>query len=446
MNGRTAFALLVATMAVVVVASAAAGPAAGPQQQGQLELVSVSSSGQQGNNDSQSAAISPDGRFVVFSSLADNLVPGDTNFSFDVFLRDRRNDTTERVSVGPLGVQGDDNSGLGSFFDGPAVSADGRFVAFSSGATNFAPAGTDTNQNQDVFVRDRLNGTTELISVGLDGKAASGTEPAISADGRFVSFTSSGDTLVPGDDNFASDIFVRDRLRGTTERVSVDSNGTQVSQGSFASALSADGRFVAFDSFSGNLVAGDKNDSVDVFVHDRRTGATEGISTRTSCDPTIGDICGNSLLSSITPDGRFVGFSSAQQNLVPGDTDFFQDAFVVDRRTNGIRLLSRSGSGVKGNDDSVAPLVQFDGLGAVFSSRASNLVPGDTNQQQDVFDRDVVPPGTDRIAADRSGQFPVTADDMTPNSTDVALETRAALRPEQDVGIFALDIYILRDS
>jgi Tol biopolymer transport system component len=444
MKSRTALAALTVTCAFTVAVSAGAGTAVVPR--GQLELVSVSSSGQQGNGDSQSAAISPNGRFVAFASQANNLVPGDTNFSFDVFLRDRRNGTTERVSVGPLGVEGDDNSGLGSFSDGPALSADGRFVAFSSGATNFAPAGTDTNQNQDVFVRDRLTGTTELISVGLDGKAAQGTDPSISTDGRFVAFTSFGDTLVPGDDNFASDIFVRDRRNGTTERVSVDSNGNQVSGESFTPALSADGRFVAFDSFSGNLVAGDKNDSVDVFVHDRRTGATEGISTRTSCDPTIGDICGNSLLSSITPNGRFVGFNSPQQNLVPHDTDFFQDAFVVDRQTNSIRLLSRSSSGAKGNDDSVAPLLRFDGREAVFSSRASNLVRGDNNQQQDVFDRDRADGETERIAADRSGQFPVVADDMTPDAMDVALETRAALRPEQDVGSFALDIYILRNG
>src|SRR5438270_4505392 len=159
MNGRTALALVLAAVAVVVAVSAAAAGTAAVPPRGQLELVSVSSSGQQGNGDSQAAAISPTGRFVAFSSQADNLVPGDTNASFDVFLRDRQNNTTERVSVGPNGVQGDDNSGLGSFADGPALSADGRFVAFSSGATNFAPAGTDTNQNQDVFVRDRLTGT-----------------------------------------------------------------------------------------------------------------------------------------------------------------------------------------------------------------------------------------------------------------------------------------------
>src|SRR5207249_1398616 len=125
--------------------------------------ISVSSGAAQGNGDSQGAALTGDGRFVAFSSQASNLIPGDTNAAFDVFVRDRRRDTTERVSVGPLGEQGNDNSGLQS---GSAISADGRFVAFSSAASNFVDfaGGADTNGNEDVFVRHRLLGTTELIS------------------------------------------------------------------------------------------------------------------------------------------------------------------------------------------------------------------------------------------------------------------------------------------
>jgi Tol biopolymer transport system component len=409
---------------------------------GFVELISVSSGGAQGNGDSQGAALTGDGRFVAFSSQASNLVAGDTNAAFDVFLRDRRGDTTERVSVGPLGEQGNNNSGLQSK---SAISADGRFVAFSSAASNFAGT-ADTNGNEDVFVRDRLLGTTELISVGLDGMADEGSEPSISADGRYVSFTSFGDNLVPGDDNFASDIFVRDRLLGTTERVSVKSDGSEVSQGSFSSQISGDGRVVAFDSFSDDLVPGDTNESVDVFVHDRQTGSTEGVSTRTSCNPSQGDICGNSLLGSLTSDGSFVAFSSTQQGLVPGDDDFFSDAFVVDRQTDSIALVSQSSTGVKGNDDSVAPLVRADGQAVVFSSRASNLVPNDTNQQQDVFRRELVTGVTKRIAADtHQFAFPITADAITPDAQRVALETRAALRPEPSCcGFFTSDVYLLK--
>ena len=431
----------VAVMGLFAVALGGTAGASVPPP-GFAELISVSSGGAQGDGDSQGAAVSGDGRFVVFSSQASNLVRHDTNEAFDVFVRDRRTDTTERVSVSTLGRQGNDNSGLQSR---SAISADGRFVAFSSAASNFAGA-ADVNGNEDVFVRDRLLGTTELISVGLDGMAAEGSEPSISADGRYVSFTSFGDNLVPGDTNFASDVFVRDRQLNATERVSVRSDGSEVSQGSFSSQISAEGGVVAFDSFSDDLVPGDTNQSVDVFVHDRQTAVTEGISTRTSCDPTQGDICGNSLVGSLTPDGRFIAFSSTQQGLVPGDDDFFSDAFLVDRQTGSIVLVSQSSTGVKGNDDSVAPLVRADGQAVVFSSRASNLVRNDTNQQQDVFRRDLTTDVTKRIAAD-TGQFPfpTMADAITTDAERVAIETRAALLPEPSCcGPFTSDVYLIR--
>ena len=428
---------------VALVALASGGTAVGFVSPGSsIELVSVNTRAAQGNSDSQASAITPDRRYVAFASSADNLVPGDTNAAFDVFVRDRLRGATERVSVGPLGVEGDGDSGL-STFRAVDISADGRYVAFVSTASNFAPV-VDTNGNEDVFIHDRRTGTTELVSVGLDGTAQSGSEPSISTDGRFVSFTSFGDQLVAGDTNFASDIFVRDRLAGTTERVSVTSAGAEVSQGSFVSALSASGQFVAFNSFSGDFISGDRNDAVDVFVHDRQTGATEGISTRTACDPTIGDICGNSLLGSISRNGRFVGFESAMQNLVQGDNDFFSDAFVADRQTGRLRLVSQSSAGVKGNDDSFAPLVSADGRYVVFSSRAGNLVRKDSNQQQDVFRRDVLQNVTERIAGDDTKfPFAVLANDVTPDGFKVALETRAALRPERNVGFFASDIYVL---
>jgi Tol biopolymer transport system component len=428
---------------VALVAVASGGTAVGFVSPGSsVELISVNSRGAQGNNDSQAPAITPDRRYVAFASSADNLVPADTNAAFDVFVRDRLRGATERVSVGPLGVEGDGNSGL-SFFRAVDISADGRYVTFVSTASNLSSV-VDTNGNEDVFVHDRRTGTTQLVTIGLDGTAQSGSEPSISADGRFVSFTSFGDQLVAGDTNFASDIFVRDRLGGTTERVSVTSAGAEVSQGSFVSALSASGRFVAFNSFSGEFVPGDNNDSVDVFVHDRQAGATEGISTRTPCDPTIGDICGNSLVGSISPNGRFVGFESTMQNLVQGDNDFFSDAFVADRQTGGLRLVSQSSAGAKGNDDSFAPLVSDNGRYVVFSSRASNLVRNDSNQQQDVFRRDVLHNETERIAGDdKKSPFPVLANDLTPDGFTVALETRAELRPERNVGFFASDVYVL---
>jgi len=168
--------------------------------------------------------------------------------------------TTERVSLGPNSVQGNDSSW------GAALSADGRFVAFSA-ASNLVPG-------DDVFVRDRRTGTIERVSVSTGGGQSNGNSyfPALSADGRFVAFDSEASNLVPGDTNGISDVFLRDRLMGTTERVSVGPNGVQGNEESDEPALSADGRFVAFGSWASNLVPGDTKDWHDVFVHDRQAG------------------------------------------------------------------------------------------------------------------------------------------------------------------------------
>jgi Tol biopolymer transport system component len=171
--------------------------------------------------------------------------------------------TTERVSLGPGGVQGNSISGS------PAISAGGRFVAFDSHATNLVPG--DTNDFGDIFVRDRQTGTTQRVSVGRNG--AQGNDHSlvsvISADGRFVFFTSDASNLVPGDTNGTSDVFVRDRRTRTTERVSVGPGGAQGNGDSALPALSADGRFVAFGSSATNLVPGDTNRTTDVFVRRR---------------------------------------------------------------------------------------------------------------------------------------------------------------------------------
>jgi Tol biopolymer transport system component len=243
-----------------------------PAGAGTTERVSVDSAGNEGNSFVQrNASISADGRFVAFTSFATNLVPGDTNRRDDVFVRDRLTGTTELVSVDSAGNQGNRDSGS------PAISADGRFVAFHSVATNLVPG--DTGNMTDVFVRDRLTGTTQRVSVdsaGTEGNGAS-VEPAISGDGRFVAFYSFATNLVPGDTNGDGDVFVHDRQTGTTERVSVDSAGNQgsaISDGFRKVSISADGRVVAFVSVATNLVPGDTNGGSDAFVHDRQTGIT----------------------------------------------------------------------------------------------------------------------------------------------------------------------------
>ncbi len=235
----------------------------------------------------RASVYSADGRYVAFASFASNLVPGDTNSLTDVFVHDRQTGKTTRASVDSAGGEANGISIL------PAISADGRFVTFTSFASNLVPG--DTNSLTDVFVHDRQTGKTTKVSVDSAGGEANGISfnHVISADGRFVAFTSLASNLVPGDHNGLRDIFVHDRQTGETTRVSVDSAGGEANGSSMFPAISADGRFVAFTSFAFNLVAGDHNGLRDVFVQDRQTGET----TRVNADS-----AGGQLRAVLTPD------------------------------------------------------------------------------------------------------------------------------------------------
>jgi Tol biopolymer transport system component len=307
------------------------------RQNGTTERVSVDSNALQGNGDCQSPSISADGRYVAFCSFADNLIPSDVNGFPDVFVRDRQAGTTERVSVDPNGMYGNGQSEF------PSISADGRFVSFSSAASNLVVA--DTNGLVDVFVRDRQNGTTERVSVASSGLQGNGQsyQPSISADGRYLAFSSIAGNLVLGDTNSHYDIFVRDRQSGTTERVSVDSNGVQGNGNSELPSISAEGRVVAYQSYAANLVQNDTNGFQDVFVRDRQSATT----TRVSVDSA--GVQGNllSYFPSISTTGRFVAFASSASNLVAGDTNDSIDVFVHDRTASGFTSVCDPGvSGV----------------------------------------------------------------------------------------------------
>ena len=228
---------------------------------GKTTRASVDSHGAQANGESFAASISADGRFVAFLSSASNLVGNDTNGARDVFVRDRKTGRTTRVSIDSHGAQGKGASFV------PSISANGRFVAFSSVANNLVAG--DTNTVSDVFVRDRKTGRTRRVSVDSHGAQGNGDSTftlSISADGRFVAFYSDAANLVAGDGNAAGDVFVRDRKTGKTRRVSVASHGTQGNDTSFAPSISANGRFVAFTSLANNLVAGDTNGASDIFA------------------------------------------------------------------------------------------------------------------------------------------------------------------------------------
>jgi Tol biopolymer transport system component len=291
---------------------------------GVTELVSVDSGGVQGNGGSDFPSISPDGRFVSFTSQASNLVPADTNDAFDVFVHDRQSGATDRVSVDSAGVEGNRDSA-----DTSSISADGRFVAFESYATNLVPG--DTNGTFDVFVHDRQSGGTERVSVdsaGVEGNDQSGS-PSISGDGRFVVFRSPASNLVPGDTNSFPDTFLRDRLANTTERVSIGSGGVEGNLGGDQGSISTDGRYIAFGSLSSNLVPGDTNGVQDIFVRDRQLSTTERVSIDSAGSQADG-YCWTLWFAAISPNGRYVAFSSSASNLAPGDTNGQEDIFVRD--------------------------------------------------------------------------------------------------------------------
>jgi Tol biopolymer transport system component len=343
--------------------------------------ISVGAAGVQSNAISSQAAISADGRVVAFVSAATNLVPDDTNAREDVFVHNRQSGETRRVSVDSSGTQANGRS-----LD-PSISADGQLVAFSSQASNLITG--DTVGNEEVLVHDRQSGETTRASVSSGGAAppfSSSARPAISADGRYVAFES-GAALVLGDTNASADVFVRDRLSGETRRVSVASDGAQANNATTSHpAISADGRYTAFTSSASNLVAGDTNGILDVFVHDRDTAETR----RVSVDSAGSEADGVSFEPSISGDGRLVAFRSNATNLVAGDTNARADVLVHDRQNGETRRISVDSAGAPGNDNSFEPAISSAGRHVAFTSFASNLVLGDLNGAE-VFVHDARP-------------------------------------------------------
>ena len=310
--------LAIAILVLVISSSAASGSLAS------TERVSVSSAGAQGDRDSFAVGLSADARFVLVNSQATNLVPGDTNDRWDVFVFDRSTGAMQRVSVTNGGAQarpGSDPFG-GSLAGG--ISANGRFVVFRSDAANLAAH--DTNRVSDVFVYDRAGHRVTRVTVSSKGRQANGPsgDPAISANGRYVAFSSVATNLVPGDTNGLSDVFVRDLRTHRTIRVSVTSRGRQAlcKAGGCEStepALNANGRYVAFESSATNLVAGDTNRLADVFVHDLRSGRTERVSVSSAGRQAGGDRTNNgSNAPAISADGRYVAFHSYALEPRPG--------------------------------------------------------------------------------------------------------------------------------
>jgi Tol biopolymer transport system component len=241
----------------------------------------------------------------------------------DVFVRDRQTGRTSRVSVSSAGAQANPYDHIEDDAR-PSISADGRYVAFVSGAANLTPG--DTNGTDDVFVRDRQTGRTTRASVSSAGAQTRAWSdwPSISGDGRYVAFVSAAADLVPGDVNRTDDIFVRDLHAGSTTRVSVSSAEVQSRGASSNPDISSDGRYVVFQSAGTNLVPADTNSRDDVFLRDRQAGTT----SRSSVTTTNGQVNGASSYPLIAPSGRYVVFSSLGTNLGPWDTNDTWDVFV----------------------------------------------------------------------------------------------------------------------
>lgn len=388
-------------------------------------LVSVSLNGEPGNRPSYRSALSGSGRFVAFQSAAPYLVPDDTNAATDVFVRDLRTGQTQRVSVATSG----DEANFGSGY--PAISADGRVIAFSSEANNLVPG--DTNGLQDVFVHDRSTGATTRVSVGPRGRQAAGgswrgsDNPSVSGDGRYVAFGSSANNLVTGDTR-GFNIYVRDRVNRTTTLVSVDIARDQPNGDSFFPSISDDGSRVAFTSSASNLVRQPEYAGYDVFVRNLRAKKTRLVSVTSSGRAGNGD----SDLPAISRDGRHVAFVSWADNLVHQPVSGSGDVLISDLTTGVIRRVTVGRRGGPANwgvphRTLILPVVSRTGRYVAFESRASNLVRHDTNERPDVFRRDMVNGSTRLASTGRSGRPKTTSEyaSMSGNGQHVGFTTRA---------------------
>jgi Tol biopolymer transport system component len=353
--------------------------------------VSLDGGGQQANGTSSDPSLSADGRVVAFVSSATNLVPGDTNALADVFVRDLGSGTTRRASVSSSGTQ----ANAVSF--SPALSGNGQVVAFGSLATNLVP--DNANSAQDVYVHDFVSGTTSRASASSSGVEGNGDSfsPSLSADGRFVAFQSTATNLVVGDSNGSSDVFVRDMLTGVVSRVSVDSAGNQGNDASSKPSISAEGRYVAFRSEASNF-ASSTNGLLHIFVHDRLNGVT------VLASQSNGGLAANGHCFSLhlAGNGRHVAFSSAASNLVSGDTNGGIDVFVRNLDAGTTTRVSLDYLGFQYNFGVAEfPTVSYDGTFIAFQGGSIDIMPGST--QNDWFRFDTVSDTLLRIGTGSGG-------------------------------------------
>jgi Tol biopolymer transport system component len=343
---------------------------------GDTTVVSRTASGGFLNGRSSRPDLSGSGQWLTYVSQASNVVPGDDNGRADVFLVDLRAGTTTLVSKARKG------GGSGKRASTQAVVDNhGHRVAFCSVAGDLARR--DHNRTSDIFVFNRRSGRTTMVSRGLDGFSSNGRsgEPAISGNGRYVAYTSVATNLVEGATSRRGDVYVFDRRTGTNSLVSQASGGGPGNNTSRAPSISRNGRYVAFASFASDLVAGDGNGTWDVFLRDRVTGMT----TLVSHSP--GGSAGNSgsFYPSIDSHGVNVAFASDATNLGPVDGNQRRDVYVANMATGRITLQSKTPDGQSGNASSTHPALSGDASYVAFESAASDLARPDHNETWDVF-------------------------------------------------------------
>ncbi|MCU1369803.1 MAG: domain protein beta Propeller [Ilumatobacteraceae bacterium] len=429
--------IVVASVSVSAVLLPASPASAVSQKFPVSAVISVATTGNTGDGGSLGSSPSSKGRFVAFTSSAGNLVAGDTNGVKDVFVRDTLAGTTQLVSVSTAGARGNGDS------DQPSISFDGRYVAFRSAAANLVAG--DTNAKNDVFLRDLRNSTTIRVSVKHNGggqtTGGDASYPNVSDDGTMVSFLSSSPNVVDFDLNNLPDVFVRDVVgSGTTDIATVTSSEVQLALGANAPAMSGNGRFVVFDSDTAQ-VGVDTNGTRDVFLRDRTLGTTERVSIASNGDPSDGA----SYYSRVSDNGRYVAFQSIATDLTPAvDAPGFDDVFRRDRTLATTELVSRTDADQPGNKGGTGPSISADGTKVAFASQSTNLITSDTNAVTDAFVRDLSAQTTTRSSVKTNGgQLDGLSygPELSPEGGAASFTTLSTQGFNQDVNA-TLDVYL----
>ena len=401
--------MLLGGMAVLFLFTACGGGGSGDS----IVLVSVNSAGFAASDDCEEPAVSADGRYVAFYSYADNLISDDTNEDYDVFLHDTETGITSRVSVSSAGTEGVGIGGSNASYY-PAISGNGRYVAFEGEPINFVP--DDTNSSYDIFRRDTQGEITSRVSVSTSGTEGNmdSYKPAISYDGHYVAFYSESDNLVPGLAYGIYDVFVRDTELNLTSQASVSTAGTPGNADSSYPDITPDGQYVVFESFATNLVAGMSDANKDIYLRDRGGKTTVKVSVNSS--GVEGN--GNSYEPVVSSDGRYVAFYSNATNLVSGDDNGWADVFLRDVQDEITSRVSVSTAGTQANHWSGYPDISGDGRYVVFQSLGSTLIPGDTNGVYDIFVRDTQEKTTTRLSVSAVGEQANNSSEYPEISTD----------------------------